>query len=178
MDLFDKKGTKPMLIAEMVDPFDSDDHIYELKLDGMRCVAYFDDSSVDLRNKRDFKLLPRFPELKDIYKNIKHKCILDGELATIVDGIPVFSIVQRRSILNDPFKIELASKMNPAIFVAFDIIYSSFEHTPPGNEKAVWLDPELVCVVEYMPDESIERRQAVLKGIRDDKLPMECQVGE
>jgi bifunctional non-homologous end joining protein LigD len=29
-----------------------------------------------------------------------------------------------------------------------------------------------------MPDESIERRQAVLKGIRDDKLPMECQVGE
>lgn len=49
MDLFDKKGIKPMLIAEMVDPFDSDDHIYELKLDGMRCVAYFDDSSVDLR---------------------------------------------------------------------------------------------------------------------------------
>ena len=109
---------------------------------------------------------------------IRDRCILDGELATIVDGIPVFSIVQRRSILNDPFKIELASKMNPAIFVAFDIIYSSFEHTPPGNEKAVWLDPELVCVVEYMPDESIERRQAVLKGIRDDKLPMECQVGE
>ena len=35
--------------------------------------------------------------------------------------------VQRRSILNDPFKIELASKMNPAIFVAFDIIYLNGE---------------------------------------------------
>lgn len=58
------------------------------------------------------------------------------------------------------------------------INHSPFEHTPPGNEKAVWLAPELVCIVEYMPDESIERRQAVLKGIRDDKLPMECQVGE
>lgn len=311
MDIFERKGIKPMLIAEMVDPFDSDDHIYELKLDGMRCIAYFDDNSVDLRNKRDIRLLPRFPELQDIYKNIKHKCILDGELATIVDGVPVFGTVQRRSILNDPFKIELAAKKNPATFVAFDVIYfdgevvtdrplmerkkilkecfaeesgkiaysryiegdgiklfelakqqnlegvvakkkdslywfgketrdwvkikvmadedfilcgyilkpnnmtsfvigqydgnelvykghitlgaslrklnqykysvisrSPFEYTPPGNEKAVWLAPELVCIVEYMPDESIKRRQAVLKGIRDDKLPIECQVGE
>lgn len=311
MDIFDKKGIKPMLIAEMVEPFDSDNHIYELKLDGMRCVAYFDNNGVDLRNKRDFKLLPRFPELKDIHKNVKRKCILDGELATIVNGVPVFNILQRRSILNDPFKIELAAMNNPATFIAFDIIYcdgvlvkdkplierkrlleecfikesnrlaysryiesqgvklfelakqqhlegivakkkdslywfgketrdwvkikvmtdedyvlcgyilkpnnmtsfvigqydgselvykghitlgaslrklneykytvigkSPFEFTPPGNEKAVWLAPELVCIVEYMPDESIERRQAVLKGIRDDKLPMECQVGE
>lgn len=311
MDIFDKKGIKPMLIAEMVEPFDSNNHIYELKLDGMRCLAYIDDNGVDLRNKRDFKLLPRFPELEDVYKNIKYKCILDGELATIVNGVPVFSIVQRRSILNDPFKIELASKVNPATFIAFDIVYfngklvndrplmerkklleecfieesskiaysryiekngvklfelakqqklegivakkkdslywfgketrdwvkikvmtdedyvlcgyilkpnnmtsfvigqydgdilvykghitlgaslrklneykysvinhSPFEYTPPGNESAVWLDPELVCTVEYMPDDSIERRQAVLKGIRDDKLPMECQVGE
>lgn len=234
-----------------------------------------------MRNKRDFKLLQRFPELQDIYKCIKHKCILDGELATIVDGIPVFSVVQRRSILNDPFKIELAAKKNPATYVAFDVIYfdgevvtdkplmerkkllekcfaeesskiaysryiegygvklfelakqqhlegivakkkdslywfdketrdwvkikvmadedyvlcgyilkpnnmTSFvigqydgnELVYSGNEKAVWLAPELVCIVEYMTDESIERRQAVLKGIRDDKLPIECQVGE
>lgn len=310
MDIFDKKGISPMLIAEMVDPFDSDDYIYELKLDGMRCIAYIDNNSVDLRNKRDFKLLPRFPELKDIYKNIKHKCILDGELAVIVNGVPVFSIVQRRSILNDPFKIQLASEKNPATFVAFDIIYFDGEvvkdkpltkrkklleecfaeesskiaysryieehgvklfemakqqhlegivakrkdslywfgkeskdwikvkvmkdedfvlcgyilktnsmtsfvigqyrgnelvykghitlgaslrklnqygytvaeqppfEVPPGNEKAVWLVPELVCTVEYMPDKSIERRQATLKCIRDDKLPTECQVGE
>lgn len=311
MNIFERKGIKPMLIAEMVDPFDSDNHIYELKLDGMRCIAYFDGESVDLRNKRDMRLLPRFPELQDIHQNIKHKCILDGELTTIVNGIPTFSVVQRRSILNDPFKIELAANKNPATFVAFDIVYfdgkmvtdrplmerkklleecfaeesgkiaysryieregiklfelakqqnlegivakkkdslywfdketkdwvkikvmadedfvlcgyilkpnnmtsfvigqydgnelvykghitlgaslrklnqhkysvisrSPFEYTPPGNEKAVWLAPELVCIVEYMPDESIERRQAVLKGIRDDKLPIECQVGE
>ena len=38
MDIFDKKGIKPMLIAEMVDPFDSDDYIYELKLDGMHIL--------------------------------------------------------------------------------------------------------------------------------------------
>lgn len=311
MDVFDKKALKPMLIAEMMEPFDSDQHIYELKFDGIRCLSYIDQDSVDLRNKRDFKLLPKFPELKDIYKNVKHKCILDGELTIMINGTPDFHAVQRRSILTDPFKINIASAKNPATFVAFDIIYfagqlvndrplmerkklleqcfakednriilsryideygvqlfemakqqhlegivakrkdslywfgkeskdwtkikvmkdedfvlcgyilkpnnmtsfvigqyrgtelvyeghitlgaslrklnqykyavaeqSPFEKVPPGNDNAVWLVPELVCTVEYMPDESIARRQATLKSIRDDKLPIECQVGE
>lgn len=34
MDLFEKKEISPMLIAEEKEPFDSDDYIYELKLDG------------------------------------------------------------------------------------------------------------------------------------------------
>lgn len=41
MDLFDEKGIQPMLIAEQVDPYDDEDSIYELKLDGCRCVAYY-----------------------------------------------------------------------------------------------------------------------------------------
>lgn len=311
MDIFDKKAIKPMLIAEMMEPFDSDQYVYELKFDGIRCLTYIDQDSVDLRNKRDFRLLPRFPELQDIHKNIKHKCILDGELAVIINGVPEFHVVQRRSVLTDPFKIELASKKSPATFVAFDVIYfngelvndrplmerkqllkecvheenerlaysryieqcgvklfelaeqqhlegivakrkdslywfgketkdwikikvmkdedfvlcgyilkpnnmtsfiigqyrgnelvykghitlgaslrklnqykysvteqSPFKNVPPGNEKAVWLMPELVCTIEYMPDNSIERRQATLKSIRDDKLPLECQIKE
>lgn len=311
MDVFEKKSLKPMLIAEMMEPFDSDQYIYELKFDGIRCLAYIDHGSVDLRNKRDFKLLPRFPELKDIYKNVKHKCILDGELAVIINGAPEFHAVQRRSILTDSFKIDIASLKNPATFVAFDIIYfdgelvndrpllerkklleecivkeddriilsryineygvqlfemakqkhlegivakrkdslywfgkeskdwikikvmkdedfvlcgyilkpnnmtsfiigqyhgaelvyqghitlgaslrklnqykytvinhTPFDYAPPGNDRAVWLAPELVCTVEYMPDDSIERRQATLKSIRNDKLPIECQIEE
>jgi hypothetical protein len=31
--------------------------------------------------------------------------------------------------------------------------YSPFLITPPGNENAVWLKPELVCVVQYMPND-------------------------
>lgn len=56
--------------------------------------------------------------------------------------------------------------------------HSPFKFTPSGNDKAVWLAPDLVCTIEYMPDDSIERRQAVLKGIRDDKMAIECQIGE
>lgn len=40
MDLFNEKGIQPMLIAEQVDPYDDEDSIFELKLDGCRCIAY------------------------------------------------------------------------------------------------------------------------------------------
>lgn len=123
MDIFDTKAIKPMLISEMVDPYDDPESIFELKLDGIRCIAYIDNNSVDLRNKRDFKLLPRFRELSDIYKNCNHKCILDGELIVVKNRKPDFYEVQSRSILTNAAKIELALTMCPASFVAYDILY-------------------------------------------------------
>jgi len=56
------------------------------------------------------------------------------------------------------------------------IDYSPFGYVPPGNEDCVWLAPELVCIVESMPTEKEGFRQPVFKGIRDDKLALECKV--
>ncbi|WP_099467754.1 ATP-dependent DNA ligase [Konateibacter massiliensis] len=122
-DIFDKKGIKPMLISEMVEPYDDENSIFELKLDGIRCINYCDKTSTDLRNKRDMKLLPRFPELQSVFKNCKEKCILDGELITLVNGVPDFYVLQKRTLLTDPFKIDLEKTRHPASFVAYDIIY-------------------------------------------------------
>lgn len=66
MDIFDQKSARPMLIAEQQKPFDSPDHIYELKLDGERCCAYLAQDSTVLQNKRNFILNQRFPELNEI----------------------------------------------------------------------------------------------------------------
>lgn len=90
MDLFDRKGIQPMLISEQVEPYDDEDSIFELKLDGCRCIAYLDGSGVDLRNKRDRKLLSQFPELEHIHQNCHGRCILDGELIVPVNGKPDF----------------------------------------------------------------------------------------
>ena len=35
-----------------------------------------------------------------------------------------------------------------------------------------------MCTVEYMPSTKNGLRQAIFKGIRDDKLPEECKIGE
>lgn len=123
MDVFDEKGIKPMLIAEAKEAFNSDDYIFELKLDGIRCIAYLDKDSTDLRNKRDFKLLPRFPELEEMHRYTNEKCILDGELIAMNNGVPDFYEIQKRTLLTDTFKMQLAAKKYPVAFIAYDIIY-------------------------------------------------------
>lgn len=44
-----------------------------------------------------------------------------------------------------------------------------------GNEHARWVEPRLICVVEYMhKTQSGGMRQPVFKGLREDKRPEEC----
>ena len=71
MDLFEEKRVSPMLISQMQEPFNDDSWIYELKLDGCRCIGYFDRSGTCLRNKRNMELLPKFPELKELHRSIQ-----------------------------------------------------------------------------------------------------------
>lgn len=309
-DLFEEKKIKPMLISEMKAPFDSPDYLYEIKFDGIRCIAYIDKDKTDIRNKRNKFMLPLVPELKELHHSVKEKCILDGELVVIRNGVPDFFEVQRRTLMSDPFKIGLAGKQYPASFIAYDILYHKnaelleiplierkallqktvsenlrlaisrviehngttlfdlarekhlegivakkkqslywldkrtkdwikckvmasidcvicgyiekenhtitivigqysgqtllykghvtlgvglrtlreykyriidsppFDFIPSGNENAIWLAPTLVCTIEYMPNEKDSLRQAVFKGVRDDKLPIECQTVE
>ena len=112
-----------MLISEQTEPYNDAGSIFELKLDGIRCIAYLDSHSTDLRNKRDFCLLPRFPELSNLHNYCQTKCILDGELNLLVNGKPDFYELQKRTLLTDAFKIHLASQRFPANFAAFDILY-------------------------------------------------------
>ncbi len=307
MDLFESKSIKPMLIKVMEEPFNSPDYIYELKLDGIRCIAYLNETSTDLRNKESNALLPYYPELSNIHVFTKGKCILDGELVILKNGVPDFFEMQRRMHLDDKFKIELAARQYPASYVAYDILYlnnkkitdlpllrrkeileevinedaklavsryvcehgielynftkwqnlegvvgkekdskyyfdtettdwikfknlinrnfvvcgyirkengitslilgqyrgmellykgqvslgvpsdftleynvkkidsSPFRLTPSRGREAVWLKPELVCVIEYMPDKKGRSGQPVLKGFRKDKTTFDCQ---
>ena len=59
-DLFDEKNFPPMLLYE-TQPFDDEDYIYELKPDGIRCIAYLGDGKVVLQNKRYKDVTALFP---------------------------------------------------------------------------------------------------------------------
>ena len=47
---------------------------------------------------------------------------------------------------------------------------------PTGNEAAIWVKTNRVCVVEYMPNTMNSLRQPVFKGFRDDVFPEEVQI--
>lgn len=121
-DLFNDKSISPMLMYES-DPFNDNDYIFELKLDGIRCLAYLDENSTELRNKRNKNVTDIYPELQNIHKYAKKKCILDGELVVFNNGVPDFYALQSRSLKTDHFKIKLAVAKNPVQFVAYDMIY-------------------------------------------------------
>lgn len=123
-DLYDLKNIKPMLIGKESTVFDDSRYIYEIKWDGERCIAYLEPGKLpELRNKRNVRMLVKVPELTEISKQVKRKCILDGELFILKDGRPNFAAIQRRSLMSDYFKISLDAKKYPATFVAFDILY-------------------------------------------------------
>lgn len=122
-DLFETKNISPMLLNEVKEPFDDENYIYELKLDGIRCVAYIEPKTVALQNKRFKDVTDTYPELSDICKCVKKRVILDGELVVLTDGKPDFYALQKRSLMGDKFKISLAARKNPVQFVAYDILY-------------------------------------------------------
>ena len=121
-DMFNDKNISPMLLYQ-VEPFDDENYIYELKLDGIRCLAYLDENTTILRNKRNKDVSDIYPELSSIHKCAKKKCILDGELVLLKDGKPDFYSLQARSLKSDPFKIKLSAKKLPVQFVAYDMLY-------------------------------------------------------
>lgn len=122
LDLFDQKDISPMLLSES-EPFDHKDYIFELKLDGIRALAYLDKKETIIKNKRNKDITNIYPELKSIHKQVNKRCILDGEIIVMKNGRPDFFALQSRSILSDSLKISLASKLNTASFVAYDILY-------------------------------------------------------
>lgn len=175
MDLFEEKNIKPMLISEMTEPFNDPDWIYELKLDGIRCIAYLGDTT-ELRNKRNDRLLPKVPELSGIYSQVKERCILDGELVILKNGVPDFYELQKRALTSNLFKIQLSSEQYPASFVAYDILYhkdKQLTDIPLLERKdiltATVMEAPQLAVSRYLPEKGIElfavAKQQQLEGV-------------
>ena len=86
-----------MLLEEQKEPFDDENYIFELKLDGIRAIAYLEKDAVYIRNKRNKELIDIYPELRNIFKQAKKPCVLDGELVVLNnDGSPNFYALQKR----------------------------------------------------------------------------------
>ena len=108
---------KPMLCETARKPFDHKDFIFEPKLDGVRCIAYLGDTT-RLQSRRGSDITHKFPELSQIHRQARKPCILDGEITCLT-----FEQIQQRIHKEKPLAIRLASRMFPAIYYPFDILY-------------------------------------------------------
>ena len=115
----------------------------------------------------------KVPELSNLHHQVKKRCILDGELLCIVNGKPDFETIQRRSLMSNPFKIEMESRRFPACFVAFDCLYYDGRDITkiPLTERKKYLDriaeSERLAVSKYL---ITTRRNAFFSLAREQGL--------
>jgi DNA ligase D-like protein (predicted ligase) len=111
------KTIKPMLAQTASEPFDHKDWLFELKLDGVRCIACLDrETRLQARSGQD--ITAQFPELQQLHCQVSKPCILDGEIICAS-----FSQVQRRIHKEKPLDIRIAQKEYPSFYFVFDILY-------------------------------------------------------
>ena len=115
----------PMLARLEREPFDSDRHVFEVKWDGIRALAFVGEGDYRLLSRNQKDLAPRYPELAFLAA-AEPGLVLDGELVVLRDGRPDFFEVLQREQAQKPIKIQALARTLPVSYVVFDVLYRRF----------------------------------------------------
>jgi len=119
----------PML-CRIGQPCDSDQHLYEVKWDGIRAIAFVDGGTgpgYRLQSRHRADLISRYPEL-ELLGGLPPGTVLDGELVVLqADGRPDFAAVLARENAGNPARIAQNAATRPVVYVVFDLLYRDFE---------------------------------------------------
>ncbi|GLY13060.1 ATP-dependent DNA ligase [Kineosporia sp. NBRC 101677] len=120
MDLPVMPPVKPML-AKSVPKIPDVGHV-EPKWDGFRTIVFRDGDEVELGSRNEKPMTRYFPELVEaLRQNLPPRCVVDGEIVTIVGDRLQFEVLQQR-IHPAASRIQLLSEQTPASFIAFDLL--------------------------------------------------------
>ena len=114
---------KPMLAELAKEPFDSPSHIFEPKLDGVRCLAHIE-GQVHLQARSGADITAQYPEVVAcLSREVKApQAVLDGEIVSFNQaGVPEFNRIQQRINKRGP-AVAWAVQQFPASYRVFDIL--------------------------------------------------------
>lgn len=110
------RDVMPMRARQAAAAFNSSDHLFELKWDGLRAMASRDGDGVRLVDRNGGDLLPLLPELAEL--PIPDGAILDGEVVVCDSrGRPSYDLLAGR------LGPKAARRGSGPTFVAFDLLY-------------------------------------------------------
>ena len=112
---------RPML-AQAGLPFDSDQHLFEIKWDGTRLLAFVDGDGYRLVNRHRRDRTEQYPEFAFLAQ-VPPGTILDGEMVVLHGGRPDFRRLLARDQARRSLKIRLLARSLPATYVVFDLLY-------------------------------------------------------
>lgn len=156
-------------------------HAFDLKLDGLRAVAYVQSGVVRLVNRNGIDITHQFPEVEASFMELPD-CILDGE---IVARSGSFQDVALRGKQNQPLDVIHAMQTHPCIYVAFDHLYeNSTDLRPlPFSQRRESLDrlsaqhPLTTSVVSMDPGYFEQVKALGMEGVIAKRLASSYRAG-
>jgi ATP-dependent DNA ligase len=130
---------KPELALSRKSLPEADEYVYEVKLDGFRCIVFVDNEEVFLQSRNGRPLGRYFPELKFP----AGRYVLDGEIVVRgEDGREDFDALGQR-VHPAASRVQRLAVETPAVFIAFDLLAyeehswleQPFEQRRTGLEK-------------------------------------------
>ncbi len=107
---------KPMLFAEVKQPFDDPAWLHEIKYDGWRLLASTGDA--ELRTKNGADATKWFPEISTTLASLPAGAMLDGELCVLDDlGRADFGRLQARALMR-----RYRAGCDPVAYCVFDLL--------------------------------------------------------
>lgn len=112
---------RPMLALLAREPFDSPAHVFELKWEGIRALAFIEGGRLRLLSRKGLDITATFPEMAGLPAQLRRDgVVLDGELVCLDErGQPSYARLEERLAAAS----SRAARRNPVHFVAFDVLY-------------------------------------------------------
>nr|WP_230584784.1 RNA ligase family protein [Lysinibacillus sphaericus] len=135
------KPIKPMLVSTGTTLINTDDWIYEIKMDGWRILIHKDGDRIEAFTREGNNVTSKFPELNLVAESItEHTAIIDTEGVVFRNGVSNFEDFAYRGLLTNQDKILDATSTNPVTFVAFDILATNKPLlNEPLTKRKEWL---------------------------------------
>ncbi|MEG9246514.1 ATP-dependent DNA ligase [Arthrobacter sp. Soc17.1.1.1] len=171
---------------------DPDAWSYEMKWDGVRCIAVVRDGAVTLTSRNGIDTTPVYPELQDL-GDLVHagSAVLDGEIVALDRrGRPDFGLLQTRMKLTHRAEIDAAREVTPVRLMLFDLLeldgtdLTGLEYrqrrelleraVDPAEDGHVQVPPALDATLREAVEAS---RQLGLEGIMAKRVTSDYQPG-
>jgi bifunctional non-homologous end joining protein LigD len=113
----------PMLPTLVSEPFDSAEHLFEIKWDGVRILAFCNDHGTRLFSRSGREVNRQYPEFSDLHRRLKvANAVLDGEIVALdSDSRPSFERLQQRINLSRDSDVARGVSRIPLDLVLFDL---------------------------------------------------------
>jgi ATP-dependent DNA ligase len=111
----------PML-AVPAEPFDSPEHLFEIKWNGVRALALRESQGWCLWGRDQAEYTVRYPELEAL-RRLPPDTVVDGELVALSRQVPNLEALLARHQLTGLLKIRVASQRHPVTYTLFDLLY-------------------------------------------------------